>query len=71
MNNTRIVEIITEEVEQLLREAHGLNAKDLETLKAHLKSVKDDKVKKVLRHIIKSNVLVKKGKSKNLVKDKK
>ena len=71
MNNTRIVEIIIEEVEQLLREAHGLNAKDLKTLKTHLKSVKDDKVKKVLRHIIKSNVLVKKGKSKDLVKDKK
>ena len=71
MKITTIAEIIIEEVEELIREAHGLNAKDLETLKTHLKSVKDEKVKKVLRHIIKSNVLVKKGKSKNLVKDKK
>ena len=66
-----IKSIIIQEVEQLLREAHGLNSEDLETLKTHVESVKDDKVKKVLRHIIKSNVLVKKGKSKNLVKDKK
>ena len=69
MNNARIVRIIIEEVEQLLREAHGLNARDLETLKVHLKSVKDDKIKKVLRHIIKTNVLVSKGNSKNLAKN--
>lgn len=69
MNSAKLIKIIAEEVEQLLREAHGLNSEDLETLKTHVKSVKDDKVKKVLRHIIRSNVLVKKGKSKDLVPD--
>ena len=59
MINERLVKIIVEEVEQVLREAHGLNAEDLETIKAHLKSVEDERVKKVLQHVIKTNVLAK------------
>ena len=59
MINERLVKIIVEEVEQVLREAHGLNAEDLETIKAHLKSVKDERVRKVLQHVIKTNVLAK------------
>tara|TARA_Y100001938_G_scaffold131219_1_gene188087 strand:+ start:24672 stop:24890 length:219 start_codon:yes stop_codon:yes gene_type:complete len=70
INKLDLKSIIQEELANVLSEGHGLSKKDLNYLKKSIKDpdLKDKKLKKILRFIVKSNIL--KAKTQDLSKKK-
>ena len=73
ISRKKLEQIILEECEKALTEAHGLDAGDVKDLEKHVKKLekeKEDKVvQKILKALLKSNIRVKK--SQDLSKKKK
>tara|TARA_R100000808_G_C2038853_1_gene79331 strand:+ start:167 stop:394 length:228 start_codon:yes stop_codon:yes gene_type:complete len=64
-------QIIKEELEVTLNEAHGLSKSDLKKLKNFVSKVEEKEIKRILKFIITSNVLVDKTQDVTKMKDKK
>ena len=54
----KLRQIIREENERLMAEAHGLSAEDAQRVEALAKAVKDPELKRILNFIVTSNVKV-------------
>ena len=50
--------LISETISNAVNEAHGLDKDDKKALKDFIKTVEDKNIKRILRFVVKSNVLV-------------
>ena len=69
ISKSRLKQIIKEELQNTINEAHGLSKKDLDHLKNSIDDLGDKELKRILRFLVKTNIKV--DKTKDLSKEKK
>jgi glutamyl-tRNA reductase len=69
ISKSRLKEIIKEELDNTMNEAHGLSKKDVDHLEKSIEDLEDKELKRILRFLVKSNIEV--DKTKDLSKEKK
>jgi ribosomal protein L12E/L44/L45/RPP1/RPP2 len=58
ITKSQLRKVISETISNAVNEAHGLDREDKKALQKFIKTVEDKNIKRILRFVVKSNVLV-------------